>query len=130
MIVPESVSGRPVTGRGVHLHPTGHHRAWLENADHWVSLIQSMNMSWALTLSDSDGAVIGHDSVGGRSAVQVLLDGGIIPVIRFLPSDLPRHFTHMAHVETFVEQCEPYGVPAIVQWPNEPGDPREWNHGV
>ena len=37
----------------------------------------------------------------------------------------------MKHVETFVSQCEPYNVPAIVQWPNEPGNYREgWPHGV
>ena len=128
MIKPEMVSGRKVTGRGCHLHPTGHHRAWLEKADHWVSLLQSMNMSFVLCLSDSDGAVVpGPD---GRSAVQVLLDGGIIPVVRFLPSNLPRHFEQMAHVETLVSQCEPYGVTPIVQWPNEPGDGREWTHDV
>lgn len=129
MLVPAEVSGRPVTGRGVHLHPTGFHGFWLERADYWVALLQSMGMSWALVLSDSDGAVAPHASVGGRSAVQVLLDGGMIPVVRFLPSNLPRDFEQMAHVETLVAQCEPYGVQPIVQWPNEPGDPREWTKG-
>lgn len=128
--IPAAVSGRTVTRRGVHLHPTGFHGYWLERADYWVELLQSMGMSWALVLSDSDGAVAPHASVGGRSAVEVLLDGGIIPVVRFLPSNLPRHFEQFAHVETLVAQCEPYGVVPIVQWPNEPGDGWEWVNDI
>ena len=126
MMIPDTVSGHKVTKRGVHLSPSGHHGFWLENADYWVELMQSMGISWALTLSDSDGAIIKHTCAGNRSAVQVLLDGGIIPVVRFLPSNLPRHFNQQDHVVTLVGQCEPYGVTPIVQWPNEPGDGREW----
>lgn len=130
MIIPKSVSGRPVTKRGVHLHPTGFHGFWLERADYWTGLLQSMGMSWCVMCSHSDGAMVPHASVGGRSAIQVMLDAGIIPVVRFVPSELPRPFMHMAHVETAVSQFEPYGAPAIFQWPNEPGDGREWVRDV
>jgi len=112
--------------RGVHLHPTGHHKAWIGQADYWTGLMKSIGLEYVVCLSDSDGAMVSHASAGGRSAIQVLLDAGIQPVIRFVPSNLPRRFTHMTHVETAVRQAEPYGVKLIFQWPNEPGDGREW----
>jgi len=125
-MVPEYVSGRKVTKRGVHLHPTGHHGYWLEDPDYWTGKMVSMDISWAVCLTDSDGAMVKYPKAGNRSAIQVLLDAGIIPVIRFAPSNLPRHFPHMDHVSTAVEQCAPYGVTPIFQWPNEPGNYREW----
>jgi hypothetical protein len=89
-----------------------------------------MGISWVLILSDSDGALQKFQVAGNRSAVQVWLDAGVIPVLRFAPSDLPRPFPHMDHVDEFVRQCEPYGVPAIVQWPNEAGNYREWRRQI
>lgn len=130
MMIPKEVCGRPVTKRGVHLHATGHHGFWLERAEYWVDLLQSMGMSWAVLLSDSDGAMVPQAAAGGRSAIEVLLDGGIIPVIRFVESNLPRHFEHMDHVVTAVRQYDPYGVTPIFQWPNEPGNGREWVNEV
>ena len=39
--IPERVSGRLITNRGVHLQPFGHHGDWLNNASYWVDLLVS-----------------------------------------------------------------------------------------
>ena len=67
MNIPTEVSGRKVTRRGVHLHPTGFHGYWLERADYWTDLMKSMGMSWCVCLSDSDGAMVpGVMTLGGQ----------------------------------------------------------------
>ncbi len=126
MIIPTELSGRPVTNRGVHLLPFGYHGGWMENRDYWLSLMQSMGISWAVVLSAGDAALLPQREAGGASVCQLLLEAGIIPILRF-QIQLPRHFTEMAHTRTFIQQCEPYGAPPIVQLWNEPGDGREWS---
>ena len=38
--VPKTVSGRPITNRGVHLQPFGHHGDWLNKAPYWADLME------------------------------------------------------------------------------------------
>ena len=121
MIIPATVSGRPVTNRGVHLHPFGFHGVWVSDADYWVGLLQSMHMSWCVALSESDAF---YTSGGARA----MLDGGIIPVVRF-NYKLPNHFNEMAAIEQLVNQYSQYNAPCIIQFCNEPFDAREWVRG-
>lgn len=126
--LPETVAGRQVTPRGVHLLPAGYHDAWLPRADYWLGLMESMNLAWVVALSDGDAVTRPQDLIGGRSVVQLFLAQGIIPIVR-IQCKLPRPYTHIAHVEELVRQYEPYGLRPIVQLANEPGDPREWVNG-
>jgi hypothetical protein len=121
--IPESVSGRKVTPRGVHLVPFGHakgdekHPGWMARADYWVQLLQSMHMSWAVLLSESDDALT-------SGAAKALLDGGIIPIIRFA-TKVPRAFTEMVATKKLMSLYQNYDAPLIIQWWNEPFDDRE-----
>jgi len=122
LIVPQVVSGRPVTNRGVHLQPSGQHTDWIRRADYWLDLLVSMNMSWVTVLSDSDAILT-------SGAAKALLDAGIIPIIR-LAHTFPRPWTHAAGTNSVVERAvklyAQYGAPCIVQVANEPFDTREW----
>lgn len=119
--IPSYVSGRKVTNRGVHLHPNGLHNYWMQDADYWVGLMQSMYISWCLAITESDNFLI-------SGAAQALLDGGIIPIVR-IKMQFPRPFTHMELVEDLVSLYDQYDAPCIIQWGNEPLDPREWVNG-
>jgi hypothetical protein len=121
MNLPDQVSGRKVTNRGVHLHPFGFHNEWMEKAEYWVGLLQSMHMSWVLALSESD-------ALYKSGAAKALLDGGIIPIVRF-KYRLPNHWTEMEATEQLVALYERYDAPCIIQFANEPFDPREWEGG-
>lgn len=121
MRVPTEVSGRRVTNRGVHLVPFGFHDEWMERADYWVGLLRDMGMSWAVALSESDALV-------KSGAAEALLDGGVIPIVRF-SYKFPSHFTEMAATEQLVALYARYGAPCVVQFANEPFDPREWKGG-
>lgn len=114
--IPQTVSGRTVTRRGVHLAPHGF-PAWVSRADYWVGLLQSMHMSWCVLLSESDAAY-------KSGAAQALLDGGIIPIIRFA-SKVPNPFSEMDATEQLVRLYARYNAPCIIQWWNEPFDDRE-----
>lgn len=127
--VPSEVSGRPVTPRGVHLVPFGFHDAWLPRADYWIDLLLSMHLSWVLVISEGDAVTKPQPAVGGRSVVQLFLDNGIIPIVRFGGFFLPAPFPHIYHVEVLVNQFAAYDVQPVVQLANEPGDPREWRDG-
>ena len=52
--VPKAVSGRPITNRGVHIQPFGHHGDWLNKAPYWADLMVSMGMSWVILITDGD----------------------------------------------------------------------------
>jgi hypothetical protein len=121
MNIPGEVSGRPVTNRGVHLHPFGYHDYWMERADYWIGLLQSMHMSWVLALSEGDALYI-------SGAAEALLDGGIIPIVR--PHyQFPGPFTAQDAVAQLANLYARYNAPLIVQIGNEPFDPREWENG-
>lgn len=121
MQIPEGISGKKVTPRGVHLMPSGLHNIWMENADYWLSLLVDMGMSWCLALSESDNILL-------SGAAEALLSAGIIPIIRF-NYDLPRPWTHGDVTEQLVDLYAQYGAPLVVQFSNEPMDPREWVDG-
>lgn len=109
-----------ISRRGVHLQPAGYHGAWLSHAGEWIYRLRSMGIEVVVLCSDGDG---------GLGAAEVLASHGIQPVIRFTPSNLPRPFPHMTHVERFVAICEHHNMEAIVQAGNEPSDSREWKDG-
>jgi len=140
--IPDKLMGRKITRRGAHLHPSGNHGDWLKESELWSERLQSMYISWAVVCTDDGAALPGYIEDGkwtpgegsqvdkyGRSAVEVLLDSGIIPIIRFQPSNLPKNFTPFEWVCGFAETCYHRGVPAFVQLANEHRDAREWHDG-
>ena len=123
--LPATVSGRPVTNRGVHLQPFGHHGDWLNRAAYWVDLLVSMDMSWVVLLTDGDSVRQSHH---GLNPLHVLLEAGVIPIIRE-----QRPFPHpfLDH-ETFhwsVDLYGQYGLKPFWIIRNEPLDRREWVNG-
>ena len=121
MEIPETVSGRRVTNRGVHLQPSGQHTGWMDNVDYWCGLLQSMQMSWCVALSDSDAILT-------SGAAEALLNAGVIPIVRFA-YQFPGPWVHGPVVERLVALYARYGAPLIVQFANEPFDSREWRGG-
>ena len=124
MLIPEKVSGRVVTNRGVHLQPHGYpkgsddaHPGWMQRADYWVGLLQSMHMSWCVILSESDAVLT-------SGACEALLDGGIIPIVRF-KIKVPRPFMEMEATKQLSKLYAKYDAPLVVQYWNEPFDERE-----
>ncbi len=120
MQIPTQMSGRLVSNRGVHGPPTGQSTGWMKNAGYWIDLLQSMGMSWFVALSDSDAFY-------KSGAAKALLDGGVIPITRFA-YNFPHHFNEMVAVEQLSNLCAKYGAPCIIQFANEPLDPREGEH--
>ena len=122
MEIPAAVSGRPVTPRGVHLHPNGLHDYWVQNAAYWQDLLAGMGISWCVALTASDNLRIS----GGAEA---LLEAGVVPIVR--PDyELPRPWTFGEETEELANLYAGYGAPLVVQFANEPFDPREWKNGV
>ena len=124
-VIPEQVSGRAVSNRGVHLLPSGHHRYWCgnrERRDEVLGLLASMHMSWVVILTDGDSAVQEFD---GKAPVEWLLDAGVIPIVRDY-AILPRKFNNMATVEKLAAIYQRYDVPLLFKLWNEPQDRREW----
>lgn len=120
--VPEQVSGRFVTNRGVHLQPFGHHGDWLNRASYWVDLMVSMGMSWAVILTDGDSVRQKHN---GLNPLEVLLDAGIIPIVREMKR-FPAQFTERDTFLWTVELYGRYGLRPFWIIRNEPFDSREW----
>jgi hypothetical protein len=119
---PNQVSGRVVTNRGVHLQPFGHHGDWLNNASYWVDLLVSMGMSWVVLLTDSDSVRQTHY---GLNPLKVLLDAGIIPIVREMRL-LPYPFSDHDTFRWTVELYDQYGLKPLWIIRNEPFDDREW----
>ncbi len=123
--IPAKVSDRPVTNRGVHLQPFGYHGTWLDNASYWVELMVSMGISWVVLLTEGDSVL---EERQGTSPLKVLLDAGIIPIIRD-KQQLPDGFLNLDTVKRTVALHEKYGLRPFWQLYNEPFDHREWKHG-
>ena len=123
--IPETVSGRPVTNRGVHLQPFGHHGDWLEREArdaYWSNLLQSMGVSWVVLLTASDAVRQTHF---GLNPLKVLLDAGVIPIIRE-QKQFPRPFTEHDTFRWTVDLYGQYGLKPFWIIRNEPFDDREW----
>ncbi|MFN2290092.1 MAG: hypothetical protein ACK2UC_02760 [Anaerolineae bacterium] len=121
--IPEVVSGRRVTNRGVHLHPFGFHGDWLRDAPYWVDLLVNMDMSWVVIITDGDSV---RQTYGTKKTpLEVLLEAGVIPIIRE-----QRQFPHpFADQDTFlwtVDLYQDYGLRPLWIVRNEPFDIREW----
>lgn len=123
--IPSQVSGRPVTNRGVHLQPFGHHGDWLNRASYWAELMASMGMSWAVILTDGDSVRQKHH---GLNPLEVLLDAGIIPIVRE-QKQFPLQFTERDTFLWTVELYGRYGLKPFWIIRNEPYDSREWEDG-
>lgn len=125
MQVPEYVSGRRVTPRGVHGAPIGFQPwmdpSWPYNAEHWQQLLTNMGVSWMVLLSEGDAALL-------SGAAEALLEAGVIPIVRF-NYQFPRHWTHGDVTGQYVSLYSQYGAPFIAAIGNEPFDPREWVDG-
>lgn len=123
--LPATVSGRVITNRGVHLQPFGHHGDWLNRAGYWVDLLVSMDMSWVVILTDSDSVRQTHH---GLNPLKVLLDAGIIPIVReqrAFPHPFMDHDTFRWTVDLYGQ----YGLKPFWIIRNEPLDSREWVRG-
>jgi hypothetical protein len=121
--IPQRVSGRIVTNRGVHLQPFGYHGDWLDRASYWVDLLSSMGMSWVVILNHHGGSV--RQKYHGLNPLEVLLDAGIIPIIREAER-FPRPFTAEDTVLWSIELYGQYGLKPFWVIRNEPFDEREW----
>jgi len=118
--IPQTVSGRTVTNRGVHLQPFGFHDTFMDSADYWLDLLVSMGMSWVLALSASDAFY-------KSGAAKALLDAGIIPIVR-MAYTLPDPWVELESVEQLANLYARYDAPCIIQFANEPFDEREWRN--
>jgi len=78
-----------------------------------------------ILLAEGDSVTRPMDALGGRSVVQLFLDNGIVPVVRFKVL-LNRGWPVMDHVRELVRQFAAYGLTPLVLIGNEPGDGREW----
>lgn len=119
---PEQVSGRQITNRGVHLQPFGYHGQWLDNAAYWIDLLVSMDMSWVVLLTDGDSVRQTYHSL---NPLTVLLDAGIIPIIRET-RPFPRPFAEHDTFHWTVDLYGQYGLKPLWIIRNEPFDSREW----
>jgi hypothetical protein len=122
--IPEKVSGRLVTNRGVHLQPFGFHGTWLDNASYWVDMMVSMGISWVVMLTEGDSVL---EERQGITPLGVLLDAGIIPIIRD-KQRFPSSFMNVETVRRTVAVYGRYGLRPFWQLYNEPFDDREWEH--
>ncbi len=125
--IPTEVSGRPVTNRGVHLQPFGYHGFWMDREaqdQYWTKLMKAMGISWVVLLTEGDSVV---ENRNGTTPLEVLLDAGIIPIIRD-KIEFPDGFVNFRTVERTVDICARYGLHPFWQLYNEPFDEREWRN--
>ncbi len=122
--IPSKVSGRTVTNRGVHLLPFAHHGTWLKKASYWTELLVSMGISWAVLINDGDSVRQPSEQV---NPVKVLLDAGIIPIIREGGTRFPQPFHDHDIFRWTVDLYGQYDLKPFWIIRNEPFDPREWH---
>jgi hypothetical protein len=124
--IPAEVNGRPVTNRGVHLQPFGFHGDWINQASYWTDLLVSMGISWVVIITDSDS--VRQTYHGPKSPIEVLLEAGIIPIIRE-QKGFPLPFTEQETFRWTVDVYGQYGLKPFWIIRNEPLDDREWSRG-
>ena len=133
--IPNRVSGRDVTIRGVHFLPFGHHTVWMRKyhegierptRDYWLQVVQDMGLSWVILINDGDSVLQKKD---GLNPLEALLGVGVIPIIRGR-IQFPGHFNDYDTVKESVAIYAKYGLrpPWIIG--NEPLDDREWSTDV
>ena len=123
--IPAEVSGRPVTSRGVHLHPGQFHGFYCGNAERRtmiLDMLEAMHLSWVVILTGGGSAL---ETFDGKASVEWLLDRGIIPIVRDF-AKLPRPFENMATVNALATIYQRYDAPLLFKLWNEPQDDREW----
>jgi hypothetical protein len=129
MQIPTEVSGRPVTNRGVHLHPGSYHGYWCrdkEVREYWLDLLVDMGMSWVVMLTSGDSCLEMFD---GKTPYEWLLEWGVIPYVRDV-AKLPRYFMNMSTVNRMANIASRFNAPAMFKLWNEPRDDREWISGT
>lgn len=122
--LPERVSGRLITNRGVHLQPFGFHGTFLDNHQRWTDLLVSMGISWVVMLTEGDSCL---EERHGTNPCKAFLDAGIIPIVRD-KQIFPQAFVNIATVRRTVDLYARYGLRPIWQLYNEPFDIREWQN--
>lgn len=118
--IPDEVAGRPVTNRGTHMGPIGYF-PWMNEKIYWTGLLRQMHISWAVLVVESDAAFT-------SGAARALLESGVIPIIRF-KYELPNSWTMGPATQQLAGLYQEFGAPLLVQFANEPFDPREWRNG-
>jgi len=118
--VPATVSGRPVTARGVHGPATGFHGVMMDSVEYWQRLLSDMGMSWYVALSESD-------ALYASGFAEALLDAGVIPIVRFAYT-FPGPWVELESVEELANLYAKYDAQLIIQFANEPFDEREWKN--
>ena len=126
--IPATVSGRTVSNRGVHLLPAAYHGTWMREAGYWVDLLVSMGMSWVVIITDGDSVheQCETDRYGRISPLELLLENGIIPIVRDGTTPFPRPFRNMQAVAEAVPVYAEHGLQPLWMVANEPFDGREW----
>lgn len=128
MNIPETIAGRPVSNRGVHLLPAAYHATWMKRAGYWIDLLVSMHMSWVVIISDGDSVLeqCETDVYGTISPLELLLANGIIPIVRDGTTLFPKPFMNMEAVSRAVPIYAEHGLAPLWMVANEPFDGREW----
>lgn len=98
----------------------------MANHAYWTDLLVSMGISWVVIITEGDSVL---EDFGGMTPLSVLLDAGIIPIIRDKQL-LPRTFTNTDTLARTVELYACYGLRPFWQLYNEPFDSREWVNGA
>jgi len=119
------VSGYPVSKLGVHMQAFGYHGKLCQNPVYWTDLLRSMGMSWVILCVESDSGTKVNDE-SGLSPARVLLDKGIIPILRE-QGEFPHGFTDDVAVLESVDIYGEYGLHPFWIIRNEPFDDREWD---
>jgi len=120
MIIPDTLHGRPITDRGVHLGPFGFF-PWADEVETWRDLLVLMGISWVVVVSESDAFYL-------SGIPQVFLAAGIIPIVRF-SYQFPGPWTQGDATAQLATLYAQHNAPLIVQFANEPFDVREWEGG-
>jgi len=126
LAIPDEVSGRKITNRGVHIVPQAYHGEWLKNFDYWIELLHDMGISWVVLMNSGDS--VKQEYGTGMNPIEALLDNGVIPIIREAQK-FPKPFTDMETFLWTVGVYNYYGLKPFWIIRNEPFDYREWAKG-
>ena len=132
--IPDELSGRYISNRGVHFLPFSHHYVWMRlshdgidkpTRQYWVSELKRMGLSWVILINDGDSVI---QKFSGKEPIRVLMEAGVYPIIR-AQMTFPGHFEDLETVKRTVSIYAEFGLRAPWIIGNEPLDPREWKNG-